>query len=544
MIKGRFEVPLPYNEPVNSYAADTPERASVQATYDKMWNEQQDIPMVIDGKSVSTGNTQRVLPPHDHQHNVGSYHWGTAEHVHQAIDSCLAAKAQWEETSWEKRAAIFLKAAELITDKYRDEINAATMIGQGKNIYQAEIEAACEFADFLRYGVYFMQEVYEIQPESAKGVWNRMEYRPLEGFCFGITPFNFTAISGNIPASMAMMGNVVVWKPSINQIYSAYWVMKIFQEAGLPDGVINMVFTDPAETADIVLGHPDFAGLQYTGSTTVFKGIWKKIGQNIDKYKTYPRIVGETGGKDFIMAHHTADARQVATALLRGAFEYQGQKCSAASRAYIPDNIWDNVQEFLLQELKTVKMGSPRDFTNFVNAVIHERSFDKLKSYIDQAKEAKEAKIIAGGNCDKSKGFFVEPTVILTTDPKYVTMREELFGPVLTIYVYPAKDYETTLDLVDQTSEYGLTGALFARDRYAEELGTYKLRHAAGNFYINDKPTGAIINQQPFGGSRGSGTNDKAGSLQNMLRWTSARVIKETFNTPSDYRYPFLEPDN
>jgi len=543
MSKGRFEVPLPYNEPVKSYAAGTPERAEVQAVYDQMWNEPVDIPMIIDGKPVTTEQQERVQPPHDHQHNVGHYHWGNAKHVHEAIDSCLRAKEDWEALPWEKRAGVFLKAAELISDKYRAEINAATMIGQGKNIYQAEIEAACEFADFLRYGVYFMQEAFEIQPESAKGTWNRVEYRPLEGFCFGITPFNFTAISGNIPASMAMMGNVVVWKPSIHQIYSAHWVMKIFQEAGLPDGVINMVFTDPAETADIVLSHPDFAGLQYTGSTSVFKGIWKKIGDNIDRYKSYPRIVGETGGKDFIMVHHSADARQVATAMLRGAFEYQGQKCSAASRAYLPDNLWEEVKDVLLQELKTVKMGSPRDFTNFVNAVIHERSFDKLKSYIDRAKEDEEATIIAGGNCDKSKGYFVEPTVIQVKDPKYVTMQEELFGPVLTVYVYPADEYEATLDLVDNTSEYGLTGALFARDRYAEELGSYRLRHAAGNFYINDKPTGAIINQQPFGGSRGSGTNDKAGSLQNMLRWTSARIIKENLNPPGDYRYPFLEQD-
>lgn len=543
MIKGRFEVPLPYNEPVKSYAPGTPERAEVQAAYDRMWGEQIDIPMVIDGKAVTTNDKRRVLPPHDHQHDVGSYNWGTADHVHQAIDSCLRAKEDWEKTSWEKRAAVFLKAAELITDKYRAEVNASTMIGQGKNIHQAEIEAACELADFLRYGVYFMQEVFEIQPESAKGVWNRLEYRPLEGFCFGITPFNFTAISGNIPASMAMMGNTVVWKPSVNQIYSAHVLMKIFQEAGLPDGVINLLFTDPAETADIVLSHPDFAGLQYTGSTNVFKGIWEKIGANIRKYKTYPRIVGETGGKDFIMAHKTADGKQVATALLRGAFEYQGQKCSAVSRAYIPDNIWDEAKDHLLKELKTVKQGSPRDFSNFVNAVIHERSFDKLKSYIDQAKEDKDATIIHGGNCDKSKGWFVEPTVIVVDDPKYITMREELFGPVLTIYVYKADEYEKALDLCNETSEYGLTGALFARDRYAEELGTYKLRHAAGNFYINDKPTGAIINQQPFGGSRGSGTNDKAGSLQNMLRWCSARVIKENFNPPTDYRYPFLAKD-
>lgn len=543
MAKGSFEIPLAVNEPILNYAPGSPERKEVQETYDKMWNEVIDIPMVINGERITTGNTQRVLPPHDHQHDVGSYHLGTADHVHSAIEASLNAKEAWEAMPWESRAAIFLKAADLIAGPYRARINAATMIGQGKNIFQAEIDSACEIIDFLRFNVQYMQEIYEDQPESSVNVWNRMEYRALEGFTFAITPFNFTAIAGNLPTSMALMGNTVVWKPSLSQIYSAHVLMEIFEEAGVPAGVINMIFTDPQETADIVFNHPDFAGLHFTGSTNVFKHIWKTIGTNIDKYKTYPRIVGETGGKDFVFAHPSADPVQVATALSRGAFEYQGQKCSAASRAYIPASMWSAVKEELTTQMASFAMGSPRDFTNFINAVIHEGAFDKLAGYIDRAKEDHGVEVVAGGNYDKSKGWFIEPTVLRVDDPKYVTMQEELFGPVLTIYVYEDSKYDETVELVNTTSPYGLTGAIFSKDRAVIADLTYRLRHAAGNFYINDKPTGAVVGQQPFGGGRASGTNDKAGSALNLIRWISPRVIKENFVPPTDYRYPFLQED-
>lgn len=543
MAKGSFEIPLAVNEPVLNYAPGSPERKVVQETYDKMWNEVIDIPMVINGERITTGNTQRVLPPHDHRHNVGSYHLGTAEHVHSAIKASLNAKEAWEAMPWESRAAIFLKAADLIAGPYRARINAATMIGQGKNIFQAEIDAACELIDFLRFNVQFMQQIYEDQPESSVNVWNRMEYRALEGFTFAITPFNFTAIAGNLPTSMALMGNTVVWKPSLSQIYSAHLLMEIFEEAGLPAGVVNMIFTDPQETAAIVFNHPDFAGVHFTGSTDVFRHIWKTIGSNIDKYKSYPRIVGETGGKDFVFAHPSANPLQVATALSRGAFEYQGQKCSAASRAYIPASIWSAVKEELTAQISSFTMGSPRDFTNFINAVIHEGAFDKLTDYIDRAKEEHGVEVVAGGNYDKSKGWFIEPTVLRVNDPKYVTMQEELFGPVLTIYVYNDDDYNETVDLVNNTSPYALTGAIFSKDRKVISDLTDRLRHAAGNFYINDKPTGAVVGQQPFGGGRASGTNDKAGSALNLIRWISPRVIKENFVPPTDYRYPFLQED-
>ncbi len=543
MAKGYYDIPIAFNEPVNSFEPGSPEREELQKAYDKMWNEVIDIPMVINGKKVTTGKTDRVIPPHDHSHNVGTFHLGSAEHVHQAIDAALAAKDAWENMPWEQRASIFLKAAELLAGPYRAKVNAATMINQGKNAMQAEIDAACEMIDFLRFNVQYMSELYSQQPESGPGVWNRTEYRALEGFTFAITPFNFTAIAGNLPTSMAMMGNVVVWKPSMSQVYSAKVLMDVFMEAGLPDGVINMIFTDPQETSDIVFGHPEFAGLHYTGSTTVFKNIWKTIGNNIDKYRSYPRIVGETGGKDFVLAHPSADAAQVATGLARGAFEFQGQKCSAASRAYIPQSLWPAVKEKLVKDVKSFSMGSPRDFTNFVNAVIHEGSFDKLAGYLDRAKSDENAEIIVGGNYDKSKGYFVEPTVIVAKDPKYTTMCEELFGPVLTIYVYEDVKYDETVKLVDETSIYGLTGAIFCNDRYVTADTMNKLRNAAGNFYINDKPTGAVVGQQPFGGARASGTNDKAGSLLNLLRWVSPRTIKETFVTPTDYRYPFLAED-
>lgn len=543
MAKGFFKVPVAKNEPVKSYAPGSAERKSLQAAYDALWNQNIDIPMIINGETITTGKTQRVISPQDHQRNVGQYHLGTAQHVHDAIDTALAAKEQWESMGWEHRASIFLKAAELIAGPYRDRINAATMIAQGKNAFQAEIDAACEMIDFLRFNVQYMTEIYAQQVESAPGIWNRIEHRPLEGFTFAITPFNFTAIAGNLPTSMAMMGNVVVWKPSFSQIYSAHVLMEVFMKAGLPAGVINMIFTDPQETADIVFSHPEFSGLHFTGSTDVFKNIWKTIGTNIHKYKTYPRIVGETGGKDFVLAHPTANVSEVVTGLIRGAFEYQGQKCSAASRAYIPSNIWPEVAQQLKSTLATIKMGSPRNFENFVNAVIHEGAFDKLAGYITRAKADAGVEILSGGNFDKSTGFFIEPTVLVVNDPNYVTMHEELFGPVLTIYVYDAANWSATLDLVNNTSVYGLTGAIFSGDRYAIEEATWRLRNAAGNFYINDKPTGAVVGQQPFGGARGSGTNDKAGSMQNLLRWVSARTIKETFVTPTSYEYPFLASD-
>lgn len=541
MIKGFFKIPDIKNEPVKQYGPGSAERAELQAKYDELWNSIRDIPMYIGGQEVRTGKTERVLPPHDHQHNVGHYHMGDASHVHAAIDAALKARSKWAAMSWEQRASIFLKAADLLAGPYRAEVNAATMIAQSKTAFQTEIDAACELIDFLRFNVKYMAEIYAEQPNSMPGVWNRMEYRPLEGFVFAVTPFNFTAISGNLPASAALMGNVVVWKPSLYQVYSAHVVMKVFIEAGLPAGVINMIMTDPAETAKIVLSHPDFAGIHFTGSTAVFRSIWKTIGENIHRYKSYPRIVGETGGKDYVWMHSSADAREVAVALVRGAFELQGQKCSAASRAYIPRSRWDEVNAELGRMLADIKMGSPRDFSNFVTAVIHEGAFDKIVSYIEYARQDKDSEIIYGGKYDKSIGYFIEPTVILTKNPKMKTMVEEIFGPVLTIYIYEDEAWEASLDLVNETSEYALTGAIFAKDRYVIEVATNKLVDSAGNFYINDKPTGAVVDQQPFGGARGSGTNDKAGSKLNLLRWVSARSIKETMVPPTDYTYPFMK---
>lgn len=540
MPKGFYQIPPAVNEPVLDYAPGSSEREELLTTYRKLWNQQVEVPMYIGSKSVKTGNTFAIRPPHDHQHIVGKYHTATENDIKDAINSALDAKANWESLSWEHRASCFLKAAELIAGPYRAKINAATMIGQSKNIYQAEIDAACEMIDFLRFNVEYMAQIYGEQPESSSSVWNRLEYRPLEGFVYAITPFNFTAIAGNLPASAAMMGNVVVWKPSDHQIYSAQVLMEVFKEAGIPAGVINMVMGDPVMITDIVLAHPEFAGVHFTGSTNVFKSLWKKIGDNIDTYKSYPRIVGETGGKDFIVAHPTSVPKQVATAIARGAFEFQGQKCSAASRVYLPESLWPEIKSLLVEDIKSFKMGSPEDMSNFITAVIHEGSFDKLASYIDQAKADSDAEIIIGGNYDKSKGYFVEPTVILTTNPQYKTMTTELFGPVVTIYIYKDNAWESTLKLVDETSIYGLTGAIFSQDRYAIEQATKILSQSAGNFYINDKPTGAVVGQQPFGGARASGTNDKAGSYLNLLRWVSPRTIKEIFVSPQDYRYPFL----
>ncbi len=540
MLKGFFQVPKAVNEPVKSYKPNSPEKAEVLAAYKTMWNSQIDVPMYIGNEEIRTGNTKNMTAPHDHKHIVGTYHLAEKKHVNQAIASALAAKDQWANLAWEQRAAIFLKAAELIAGPYRAKINAATMIGQSKNIFQAEIDASCELIDFLRYNVEFMTQIYSDQPKSDSSVWNRLEYRPLEGFVYAITPFNFTAIAANLPASAAMMGNVVVWKPSDSQVFSAKVIIDVFKEAGVPDGVINVVFGDAAMISNIIFDHADFAGIHFTGSTHVFKDIWKTIGTNIHKYKTYPRIVGETGGKDFILAHPSANIEQVVAGIARGAFEFQGQKCSAASRAYIPKNLWPSVKEQLIREVKSMKMGSPEDFGNFITAVIHEGSFDKLASYIDQAKKDKDAEIIVGGNYDKSVGYFIEPTVIVTTNPKYSTMETELFGPIITIYVYDDKKWAETLKLVDETSPYALTGAVFSQDRYAIAEATEALKNAAGNFYINDKPTGAVVGMQPFGGARASGTNDKAGSALNLLRWASPRTIKETFVTPENYRYPFL----
>ncbi|WP_264519689.1 L-glutamate gamma-semialdehyde dehydrogenase [Flavobacterium sp. N1994] len=540
MPKGFFHVPKAANEPVKSYAPNSPEKAAVLAAYQKMWKETIDVPNYIGNEEIRTGNTRNMTAPHDHQHVVGQYHLAEKIHIEKAIASALEARKKWANMAWEQRAAIFLKAAELIAGPYRAKINAATMIAQSKTVFQAEIDASCELIDFLRYNVEFMTQIYNDQPKSVSDVWNRVEYRPLEGFVYAITPFNFTAIAANLPASAALMGNVVVWKPSDSQVFSAKIIIDVFKEAGVPDGVINVVFGDPVMITDTVLASPDFAGVHYTGSTFVFKEIWKKIGTNIHTYKTYPRIVGETGGKDFVLAHPSANVKQVVTGITRGGFEFQGQKCSAASRAYIPQSLWPAVKEQLITDVKSMKMGSPEDFGNFITAVIHEGSFDKLAKYIDQAKKDADAEIIVGGNYDKSKGYFIEPTIIVTTNPKYTTMETELFGPVVTLYVYEDAKWKETLALVDGTSEYALTGAIFSQDRYAIEEATLALQNSAGNFYINDKPTGAVVGMQPFGGARASGTNDKAGSMQNLLRWVSPRTIKETMVTPEDYRYPFL----
>ena len=541
MGKGFFQVPPAVNEPVKSYAPGSPEREAVLQQYKAYYNGSEDIPMWIGGREVRTGDTRRIAPPHDHQHEVGMYHLASKKEVEQAVESALEARTDWAALPWEQRAAVFLKAADLIAGPYRAKINAATMMAQSKTIHQAEIDAACELIDFLRFNVEFMARIYQEQPESADGIWNRVEYRPLEGFIYAITPFNFTAIAGNLPASAALMGNVVVWKPSDHQIFSAKVIIDVFREAGLPDGVINAVYGDPVMITETLLSHSDFSGIHFTGSTEVFKNLWKQIGTNIHRYKTYPRIVGETGGKDFILAHPTAPPRQVATAITRGAFELQGQKCSAASRVYLPKSTAATILKMVKEDLQSLnKPGSPEDMSNFVTAVIHEGAFDKLAGYIDRAKQDTDAEIIAGGSYDKSRGYFVEPTVILTTDPKYVTMEVELFGPVVTVYIYEDTDWQKTLGLVDETSEYALTGAVMGTDRYALSEATRALENCAGNFYINDKPTGAVVGQQPFGGARASGTNDKAGSAQNLMRWVSPRLIKETFVPPQDYRYPFL----
>jgi len=543
MPKGIYKVPVAVNEPIKNYAPGSPERKELSAMLVELRSKELDIPMYVGGKELRSENKIRLTPPHDHQHTLGYFNKSDKSHVEAAINAALAAKEKWANLSWEHRASIFLRAAELIAGPYRAKLNAATMLGQSKNAFQAEIDSACEIIDFLRFNVQYMTEIYHEQPISGPGVWNRVEWRPLEGFVYALTPFNFTAIAGNLPSSCAMMGNVVVWKPSNTQVYSANVLMEIFQKAGVPDGVINLIYPSGPDAAEVIFNHKDFAGIHFTGSTEVFQNIWQTIGNNIHKYRSYPRIVGETGGKDFIMAHKSAEAKSLAVAISRGAFEYQGQKCSAASRCYIPSNLWLEVQQFVLEDLKSMKMGPVEDFTNFINAVIDEKSFDKLATYIESVKKSPDAEIIAGGTYDKSKGYFVAPTIIVTTNPTYITMCEELFGPVLTVFVYDENKFEETLELVDTTSIYALTGAILAQDRYAIELATKKLSNAAGNFYINDKCTGAVVGQQPFGGARGSGTNDKAGAKINLLRWVSPRTIKETFNPPTDYKYPFLQAD-
>jgi len=542
MSKGIFQVPEPINEPILSYAPGSPERATLKATISELRSKVLDIPMFIGGKEIRTEQRFEIRPPHDLKHLLGHYYMGDKSHVVMAIDAALAVRKKWQALPWHHRASIFLKAADLVSGPYRAKINAATMLCQSKNVYQAEIDAACEMADFFRFNVHFMTQIYKDQPISSKGIWNRVEQRPLEGFVYAMTPFNFTSIAGNLPTAPALMGNVVVWKPSNTQVYSAAVIMEILREAGLPDGVINMVVVPGPVGGKVMSEHPDFVGVHFTGSTEVFKKVWKAIGDNVMIHNTYPKIVGETGGKDFVMVHNTSHPKQVATALSRGAFEYQGQKCSAASRAYIPKSLWPDVKNFLVADLKSFKMGGVEDFRNFINAVIDEAAFDKITAYIQNAKKD-GVEVIAGGNSDKSKGYFIEPTVLLTTDPNYITMREEIFGPVLTVFVYDDEKYEETLELLDKTSPYALTGAIFANDRYALELATKKLENAAGNFYINDKPTGAVVGQQPFGGARASGTNDKSGSYLNLLRWVSTRSIKENFDPPTDYRYPFLEEE-
>ena len=536
-----FRVPTPVNEPVKSYAPGTPERAQLQATYAQLRRQPPiEIPLYIGNEKVTTKEQRQVTSPQEHTHVLANYSYGDASHVTAAIDAALAARKQWSQTPWQDRVAIFLKAADLLAGPWRMRMNAATMLGQGKNVFQAEIDAACEFIDFLRYNAYYLQQIYTDQPGNQPGIWNRLEYRPLEGFVFAITPFNFTAIAANLPVSAAIMGNTVVWKPADTQVYSAYMIMELLLESGLPPGVINLITGDGPVIGDVVFSHPDFAGLHFTGSTGVFRSLWKQIGQNIDRYKTYPRIVGETGGKDFVLAHPSASPAEVATALTRGAFEYQGQKCSAASRGYIAQSIWPEVKRILGEQLASIKMGSPEDFGNFVNAVIDRKSFNKIRNYIEQVKSASDAQILFGGKCDDSVGYFIEPTVVLTTQPQFKTMCEEIFGPVLTLYVYDDAEWKKTLQLIDQTSEYALTGAILARDRYAIAEACQALENSCGNLYINDKPTGAVVGQQPFGGARASGTNDKAGSYLNLLRWVSPRTIKETFVTPTDYTYPFL----
>ena len=541
MANALFNVPKAINEPVKSYAPGSPEKNELIATYKQMLQQEPiDVPMYIGGKEVRTNDKKKMSPPHDHNVTLGHFNYGTAEHVQQAIDAAMAAKNEWANLPWEQRASIFLKAADLLAGPFRARVNAATMLAQSKNVFQAEIDAACELIDFFRFNVQYLTQIYSEQPESLPGMWNRLEYRPLEGFVFALTPFNFTSIAANLCAAPAMMGNVVVWKPADSQMYSAQVLMELFQAAGLPDGVINLVSVDGPVAGDVIFKNKHFAGLHFTGSTAVFRHLWKEIGNNIEKYVSYPRIVGETGGKDFVMVHKSAAPAEVATALSRGAFEFQGQKCSAASRAYLPSSTWGEVKRILVEQVNSFKMGTPEDTSNFVNAVIDEKSFDKIAGYIDFVKSQNDAEIICGGNYDKSKGYFIEPTVVVTTNPKFRTIVEEIFGPVLTIYVYEDDKFEETMELLDQTSDYALTGAILANDRYAINLAIKKLENSAGNFYINDKPTGAVVGQQPFGGARGSGTNDKAGAAMNLLRWVSARTIKETFVPATDYRYPFL----
>ena len=535
-----YKVPVAVNEPVKSYAPGSPEREDLLNEYKRMYNTQVDVPMYIGDQKVFTEDKRPLSPPHDHKHIVGTSNYGSAKHVKDAIDSAMNARNNWSQLPWEQRASIFLKAADLLAGPFRNKLNAATMLAQSKNVMQAEIDAACELIDFFRFNVQYMSQLYKEQPESQPGMWNRLEHRPLEGFVFALTPFNFTSICANLCAAPAMLGNVVVWKPAETQIYSAQVIMELFEAAGLPKGVINMVTVSGREIASVIFEDKNFAGLHFTGSTDVFRTLWKGIGNNIEKYKSYPRIVGETGGKDFIVAHKSAVPSEVATAISRGAFEYQGQKCSAASRAYVPNNIWEAVRNQIIDDVKSFKMGSPEDPNNFINAVISEKAFDSISSYIDYAQNAEDAEVIVGGNYDKSQGYFIEPTVVVTSNPKFKTMVEEIFGPVITIYVYDESNWEETLDLVDSTSDYALTGAILSVDRYAVELATKKLENAAGNFYINDKPTGAVVGQQPFGGARASGTNDKAGSILNLLRWVSPRTIKETYVPARDYRYPFL----
>ena len=541
MSKGVFNVPIASNEAVKSYVKGSSEREELLTTYMEMYNSSVEIPLYIGEKEIYTNNKKDISPPHDHKHKIGKFNLADKSHIEMAIESALAAKENWSNLPWNHRVAIFLKAAELLAGPYRSKINAATMIAQSKNVYQAEIDAACELIDFFKFNAQYVTKLYSEQPESSDGIWNRLEHRPLEGFGFAITPFNFTSICANLCAAPALMGNVVIWKPAATQVYSAKIIMDLFKEAGLPDGVINMVPSNGAEIGEVVFKHRAFAGLHFTGSTNVFRNLWQTIGKNISNYRSYPRIVGETGGKDFIVAHKSANPKQVATGISRGAFEYQGQKCSAASRAYIPSNLWKEIKEQIVKDVNSFKMGSPENPSNFINAVISEKAFDSIANYIDFAKNEKDAEVLVGGNYDKSKGYFIEPTIIITTNPNFKTMHEEIFGPVLTIYVYDEKNWLETLKIIDETSDYALTGAVFSTDRYAIDEATKVLENAAGNFYINDKPTGAVVGQQPFGGSRGSGTNDKAGSVLNLLRWVSPRTIKETFNPANDYRYPFLE---
>ena len=541
MSKGIFNVPKPVNEKVKSYIKGSEERKELMKTYLDMKNSKVNIPLYIGDKEILTDNKKNICPPHDHKHSLGEFSMADKKNIEDAIDCALSAKENWSNLNWNHRVAIFLKAADLLAGPYRAKINAATMLAQSKNVYQAEIDAACELIDFLKFNAAYVTQIYSEQPISDSGIWNRLEHRPLEGFVFAITPFNFTSICANLCTAPALMGNVIIWKPAATQVYSAQIIMELFKEAGLPDGVINMVPSSGPVIGEVVFSHKDFAGLHFTGSTKVFKEIWKNIGNNIDKYKSFPRIVGETGGKDFIIAHESANAKEVATGISRGAFEYQGQKCSAASRAYVPLNIWEDVKKQIISDVNSFKVGSPEDPSNFINAVISETAFDKISSFIDYAKQQSDAEIIVGGNYNKSIGYFIDPTIIVTTNPKFKTMSEEIFGPVMTIYVYNEKDWIETLALVDSTSDYALTGAVFSKDRYAIEVATKKLENAAGNFYINDKPTGAVVGQQPFGGSRSSGTNDKAGSILNLLRWVSPRTIKETFVPAKNYRYPFLD---